>query len=333
MTALRLGIIGATGTALKRTLPALSGSLKVVVSAVQARNAAKLNAIREQLGAALVFEREQDLFDSGVFDFLYIATPPFLHRRHISQAMATGKPMVCEKPLGQNLEEAMAVAALLQDYGQPFMVAHHLRHQQAMADIKTFLNEGRMGTPASGWAQWNFKLNRASQNAIWKLDESLGGAGPFADAGAHLIDILLYLFGAPRSVCAHEHSADAMGRMNGSTGLLCYDAFAIAVNASQEAPSLGNDLLLYGTEGKVEAFGSMSEKSIRAVTLTTSGGKSNHYAYPEVNLYGAEIEDFADFIAGRAPSHRGTSLDEACLGVRVMDALHRAATSGRRVEV
>jgi predicted dehydrogenase len=52
-----------------------------------------------------------------------------------------------------------------------------------------------------------------------------------------------------------------------------------------------------------------------------------------VNLYRAEIEDFADFIAGRAPSHRGTSLDEACLGVRVMDALHRSAVSGRRVEV
>ena len=118
----KIAVIGATGSAYKRTLPALENS----------------DICRAVIGES--YTSEEQMLARADYDMVFIANPPFMHRESIARAVKTGKPILCEKPLAQNAAEAVACAELLEDYGGGFAVAHHLRHQKAFADIKEILH-------------------------------------------------------------------------------------------------------------------------------------------------------------------------------------------------
>lgn len=330
MSQLKLAIIGATGSGLKRTIPSLINSSTVRVVAIQARNPDKLAKVQQQYGIERVFTDVTKMIEDGGFDAIYIATPPFLHLENITAAIVSGKPIICEKPLAQNLKEAQRIHAILEKNNSPFMLAHHLRHQQALRDIKLALCHGEIGVPTAAWCQWGFQLNQNAPNAVWKLDSELGGGNPFTDAGIHIIDIAISLFGKPIKIAAHGFKLDSSTTIDNTTAILCYDKCTVTLNASQDMPHAGNHILIYGTKGSIEAFGAIGEKSIKRVRFCRNGVEETR-DYSDVNLYGAEVEDFAAFLAGTSETQEGTSLNEAILGMTIIDAIKASSETNKYI--
>ena len=133
MKKFRMVIIGATGSAYKRTIPALANSEVCSVSAVQARSSDKLKSMCQQFKIAKYYLEPKEMLDKEDFDLVYIATPPFMHFDDLSLAIKYQKPIIIEKPLARSFREAQSMAHLVsQNYSQPLMVAFHLRHQKAV---------------------------------------------------------------------------------------------------------------------------------------------------------------------------------------------------------
>ena len=304
-------IIGATGTVYKRTLPGLRNSQICEVIAIQGRNSEKLQKISQEYAIPRVYLNTKEMLEKENFDVVFIGTPPFMHREDIIIASKFGRPIISEKPLAHSLGEAEEIAKALESSGVKFMLAHHLRHQKAVADIKRALDSNLIGNVLSAWGQWGFPLNKDATNAKWKMNPELGGYGPFSDAGIHVIDLIIYLFGPPKYVIAHGFQLEfPLGKEN-ITAIFGYENKSIVLNASQTMTKAGNHLLIYGQKGSIEAYSAFSEKSIRKVRFATKDAEEI-IDYPEINLYGAEIENFLTALDSDTKGI-GTTLDDAIL--------------------
>jgi predicted dehydrogenase len=329
----RLGIISGTGTARKRTLPAVRASGECRVTVVHGRDADRLAEIGTVDPAiALVTDLESFAGMRDLYDIVYIASPPFLHADHVEFAAALGKPILCEKPLATSLADAARISRVMARSPVPFMVTHHVRHQPAVARLRAMLRSRVLGDLSSGSLQWSFWMNHGALNARWKLDPALAGPNALFDAGVHAIDLALHLVGMPRLVAGWGAHVRSPRTMDSVTASIDYEGFVLTVVASQSACPDGNDLSLTFDRGVVRAPGLLSERSARSLELAANGSWTTETFAP-VDLYRAEVEDFCRAVECGG-ENVGTTLAEAIVAVRVMCSVQESIrSSGAPVDV
>ena len=137
----RMVIIGANGSAYKRTIPALVNSDFCMISAIQSRNEEKLKKTCKEYNINKYYTNIADMLENEEADLIYIANPPFMHKETIQQCIQYEIPIICEKPLARNYTEALKIKELLSGKQIPFMIAHHLRHQKAFNDLKDLIDK------------------------------------------------------------------------------------------------------------------------------------------------------------------------------------------------
>lgn len=318
----RIAIISATGTGQKRFLPALAGSESVEVVAVHARDATKAAALAQQYGLDHAHVDAAEMLDTVAPDAVLIGSPPFLHADDVGLTASRGIPTLCEKPLAANLTDAMLIDETVRAAGIPFALAHHVRHQRAIVDIRDLLAAGNVGAVRRVEAQWSFLLNPVAANARWKLDPDLGGRTAFYDAGIHAIDLVLYLFGIPRAVRAGGFRVDSWDTYENVAALFEYDGMLACLSASRTLASPANALVIDGEGGRIDAAHAFGEQSIASFDIVTPSGKTTR-TFPQANLYRNEVEDFVRLLDG-GDQQTGTTLSEAVAAMRVLDAIDRS---------
>jgi predicted dehydrogenase len=135
--------------------------------------------------------------DIGLVD---ICTPGDTHAEIAIAALAAGKHVLCEKPLANTVEEAVAMAEAAErarDKGIRSMVAFNYRRVPALALARKLIAEGRLGVIRHVRAQYlqdwivdpEFPL-------VWRLDKEKAGSGALGDIGAHIIDLAQFVTGS-----------------------------------------------------------------------------------------------------------------------------------------
>lgn len=319
----RMIIIGANGSAYKRTIPALKNSDICVVTAIQSRNEEKLKNTCKEYNIEKYYTNIDEMLEKEDFDLIYIANPPFLHKETIEKCIKCNKPIICEKPLAQNYTECLNIQELLKKYKIPFMVAHHMRHQKAFSDINDIINSGKIGNVVSCFGQWGFNIKLDAPSSKWKLNKDLGGGGTFSDNGIHVIDFILGIFGTPNKVIGNSRLNSFKESYSNETMILIYDDKDVIINSSHTMPFAGNHLLIYGTKGSIEIYNAMSEKSIKQIIINNDDGK-NIINYDEENLYKNEVEDFIKYYLNDDTSVcKGTTINENVISLKLIEDMRK----------
>jgi predicted dehydrogenase len=183
MKPLRLAILSATGTAQKRTIPALVKSELVTVSAIQGRNPEKLREVSDKYRIQSTYTDEHKLLDEGSYDAVMICSPPYMHFSQAKRVIDRGTPCLLEKPAAMSADECNELSHLAAERAVVVHVAHHLRHQDTYARMQEILNNGDLGDIVTAYAEWSFKMNRAAPSSAWKLDPLKNGLSAMNDAG------------------------------------------------------------------------------------------------------------------------------------------------------
>jgi predicted dehydrogenase len=322
----RIGILSGTGTARKRTIPALLGSKICQVTVVHGRDPDQL---RRSIGSATdihLASSEQEF--AGLrryYDVVYIASPPFLHLSHLELAAQLGMPVICEKPLVAHRQELEPALRLITESGVPFMLAHQIRHQPAIADIAEIVRGGDFGAPVAASLQWCFMMDHAAPSAQWKLDPLLGGSSAMFDCGVHAIDVALCLFGAPARVAAAGYRLRSVGVLDLVVALLDYSGFPVTITASQSGSTAGNDLLITFPRCVLRANGLLGERSVSVIEIAGEDG-TKMLNYGPVDLYRAEVENFCKSLGGGATP--GATIADATVSSRILFAVEDAIQTG-----
>ena len=125
-------------------------------------------------------------------DGIVIATPNHLHCDHALICIGAGIPVLIEKPIADNTENARRIAAASQSKSVPVLVGHHRRHNPIVARAKEVIESGTLGSIAAVNGQfWLYKPDDYFE-ATWRKGP---GAGPTLINFIHDIDLLRYFCG------------------------------------------------------------------------------------------------------------------------------------------
>lgn len=153
------------------------------------------------LGSARTYTDYEDMLAAGGFDFIDICAPTFLHADYTVKALDAGYHVYCEKPMALTTEETTRMFAHVEKTGRLFSVGQCLRFWPAYSDVKTLIDSGRFGRVRyAEFARFAAPPRWSSGN--WMRDSRLSGNAAL-DLHIHDVDMVLYLFGAPRAVRSH----------------------------------------------------------------------------------------------------------------------------------
>src|SRR5437899_5588234 len=195
---LGVGIIGVSpvwGWAATAHIPALRALPNYEIRALSARSAESARAVGEVFGVSAVFSDHQQLVSQPDIDVVAVTVKVPHHRELVSAALAAGKAVYCEWPLGRDLDDARAMAALAAKQGVRTVVGLQARQAPAIEFVQQLLSEGYVGEVLSTtMIGLSIPGDVIGQPNAYMLDKA-NGANVLTIAVGHSLDILNYVLG------------------------------------------------------------------------------------------------------------------------------------------
>ncbi|MGZ8267271.1 MAG: Gfo/Idh/MocA family protein [Burkholderiales bacterium] len=309
---------------------------KNIVKAVQGKSGKLrfVHGVSKELDAALPvaesygFRLSADLdavLDDPKVRAVVLATPHSLHADQIVRIAQAGKPVLCEKPLSLKRSDAARAVEACRRAGVTIGVGQNKRFWPSMEALRKVVASGEVGQlmhVEGHYSNENSTLNFASWRA---LQSETPGAG-MTGTGIHILDAFVNLAGAVASVQAQfvpmrpdpdpRDTISVLFRFeNGLSGFL---------GAVRASPFYWR-VHAFGDEASVEALGETQ------LVVRIRGGKTEVREFAPRDSLLAELEAFADAVAGRAPYPITTG--EMVDTIGAFEAVTRSIETGARVRV
>ncbi|HEY8738750.1 MAG TPA: Gfo/Idh/MocA family oxidoreductase [Candidatus Dormibacteraeota bacterium] len=195
---LGVGIIGVSpvrGWAATAHIPALRALPNYEIRALSAHSAESARAAGEAFGVRAVFSDYEQLVTQPDIDLVAVTVKVPHHRELVSAALAAGKAVYCEWPLGRDLEEARAMAALAAEKGARTVVGLQARQAPAIEFVQQLLRDGYVGEVLSTtMVGLSIPGDVVGQPNAYMLDMT-SGANLLTIPVGHSLDLLNYVLG------------------------------------------------------------------------------------------------------------------------------------------
>lgn len=199
---LRVAVVGVgVGQGHIRAYTALAAQYNLV--ALCDLNVPKAEALAEEFGVPHVTADLAELCARDDLDAINLCTPPFLHFEQIAQILASGKHVICEKPLVGSLRDVDALAELERQSGRWIMPIFQYRFGHGLQKLKLLIDAGLTGpasltTVETAWRRRADYYTVVPWRGTWRME--LGGA--LLGHAIHAHDMLTYALGPIRRVYA-----------------------------------------------------------------------------------------------------------------------------------
>jgi predicted dehydrogenase len=262
------------------------------------------------------------------------------------KALAAGKHVLCEKPIGVAVEEVEELAAAVAKSGRVLQIGHMLRFDPGIESAREFIST-RMGEMLALKAWYCDSTHRYSMtNAVQPMPRTGSkvlrpGGDPKADKqryfmlahGSHLVDLARHLGGPIRAVQA---------RLNQRFGAHCWFVDVDFVNGAIGHLDLTigvrmdwhEGFQVYGEKGSAAAkiYNPWFYKSSDVELFHEDSATTTRVLGADGHFYRRQLEAFADCILSNAPM-RGADVADGLASIRTMVAIAKSVASGKSVEV
>ena len=285
----------------------------------------------ERYRAAYGFRRAtadwQTLVKDPVVEAVVIASPQSTHRQIAEAALALGKPVLCEKPLGASLEDSRAMVAAAEASGTVNMVGFNYVRTPASQFARQLIADGAIGdiTWFRGEHTEDFYADPEAP-ATWRTTGMANGT--IGDLAPHMVNGALALVGPiaqvmadvetvhhtrPGGAVTNDDHAQMMCRFeNGVMGNLYFSRIATG-------RKMGYAYEISGTKGAIR----FDQEDQNALWLYRREGPEAQRGFTKI-LTGPEHPDYEPFCQG--PGH-GTGYQDQII-IEAKDFL-TAIHSGR----
>src|SRR5256884_255306 len=195
---LGVGIVGVSpvrGWAATAHIPALRALPNYEIRALSARSAESARAAGEVFGVSAVFSDHEQMVTQPDIDVVAVTVKVPHHRELVSAALAAGKAVYCEWPLGRDLDDARAMAALAAKQGVRTVVGLQARQAPAIEFVQELLRDGYVGEVLSTtMVGLSIPGDVIGQPNAYMPDQA-NGANVLPIAVGHSLDLLNYVLG------------------------------------------------------------------------------------------------------------------------------------------
>jgi len=190
---IRWGILSTANIAVKRFIPGAVRSRNGVVAAIASRDLHRARDVAESLAIPRAYGSYQELLDDPEVDAIYNALPNSLHAEWTIKAAAAGKPILCEKPLALDADQAHRMIDGCRSHGVLLMEAFMYRFHPQHARVIELIESGAIGELRFVRTAFTFMLEPFPADNV-RLSSELGG-GALMDVGCYCVNASRMLFG------------------------------------------------------------------------------------------------------------------------------------------
>jgi predicted dehydrogenase len=322
---LRAAICGAGnwGTRLIESVQGASDKLRFLAAVT--RDPAALKPLGERFGLALT-ARYADVLADPAIDAVVLATPHSRHADEIVAAARAGKHVFVEKPFTLTRDDAERAIEACRTAGITLHVGFNRRYAPAYADMKRRVAAGEIGTLRH--VEGNFSGPPSYQIAPgnWRSNRVESPGGSMTARGCHVLDAMVHLAGLATEVFAISERKQLDIDVDDTTSCL----LRFAGGASGTLATLHAATRFY----RIHAFGSKGALELRGDTeldVSDLEGNVRHLSFEAIDKERAELEAFADAIAGNV---KFVIAPEEILNVVAgTEAVVASARSGKAVKI
>ncbi len=151
----------------------------------------------------IAYETIEQLLENPEVDIVNICTPSGLHTPIAVQVAKAKKHIIVEKPMSITREQLAEITKAVEENGVKVEVISQLRFTQSIIQTKNAIDSGALGQILH--ADYVMKYKRTQEyydNGGWRGTWAMDGGGALMNQGIHGIDLLQYLVGGVKSVCA-----------------------------------------------------------------------------------------------------------------------------------
>lgn len=307
---------------------------RAALAAVQDINPAAAQAVSAATGAP-VFATAAEIFASPDVDAVLIATATDTHADLLEQAVAAGKPVLCEKPIDLSLERVNVCAARIRDTRLPIQIGFVRRFDPGHKAVYDAVRSGEIGD--------------LHQVIVTSRDPGLAPESYLKVSGGILRDMTIHDFDMARYILGEEPATvlatgsrlvdpAMMGRLDD------HDTITVVMQTAsgRQAILINSRQAAYGYDQRVEAFGSAGlaiSENRRPHHTVLSGKGFTDRAAPLLHFFieryreafDAEIGAFVDAVESGLPAVVG--FEDGRRALVLAEAAKRSIVEGRAVAV
>ncbi len=137
----------------------------------------------------------EDILNHTAIDLVVICLPNYLHSQMTCAALASGKHVICEKPLALSTRDCREMLMAARQNAKHLFCVLQNRYAPASQYLKHLVSEGKIGDVymVNIRCYWN-RHAAYYKSSTWKGDQGKDGGTLFTQF-SHFLDSLLWLFG------------------------------------------------------------------------------------------------------------------------------------------
>ena len=221
-----------------------------------------------------------------------------------TMALESGRPVMLEKPAGDNLDEHRRLIDLAQKKHLPVQMIYLFRYMSAVQELlararrkefgRIYEFRGRLPKDLPSYSRYVEELGRYK-------------GGIYFEMAGHLVDLLVALLGRPgkiTSMMGHHHTAEPKSFVDNGLALFeFHQAYGIIEVPALEVAPHSRRIEVYGTEGAFViphlGSGHLENKNIQPVEVFRAGAASwQTVELPAATLQISDLREFAAVVAG-----------------------------------
>ena len=333
MTELRWGILS-TGRIARTFATQLGPSASGVLAGVASRTEETARAFAEDFGGVSAYGSYEALLGAADVDAVYIAPPHPLHVEWSLKAVEAGKHVLCEKPMGINHAQVMALVDAAGSRDVFLMEAFMYRVHPQTERLRELLAQEVIGEVRHIRASFGFHAPYNADSRLFRNDLAGGG---LLDVGCYPVSMARMVAGAhtelgfldPDAVDAHGF-LDENGVDRWAAALLKFPGGVSAQLTTSCSLELDNELEIYGSRGRIRVpspwfCGGGREGGAWEIQILRPGQEAEvvHVDEPR-GLFTIEADRVAAEIEGGRRECSAMRWDDSLGNARTLDAWRRA---------
>lgn len=324
MKKIQFGVLGVSNHFYKRIVLPLQETTNCEVYAIASRDVNKSNEAGKEFGIPVSDLTYEELINHDEVDAIYIPQPNHLHAEWTIKALEAGKPVLCEKPLAMDAQEAMQMADASKHLGIPLMEGFMYRFHPLWQHIRNLIRTNQIGQINS--IHTIFTYNNPSPSNIRNIKEFGGGA--LMDIGCYAISVPRFLFGSePDKVMATIVEHPEFGTDMHTTALMQFGSANASFFVSTSSEPF-QKVEIIGSAGTITVHVPFNTYVDTPSTITVSTGQgSREVEFPISDPYGLMFDAFSASLIERKPVP--VPIEDAINNMKVIDAVVKSAKSGK----
>ena len=326
---LNWGILSTARIANLHVIPATQQSRTGRVLAIASRSSEKAAEFAERFGIERHYGSYEELLADPDIDAIYNPLPNSMHHEWSIKAAKAGKHILCEKPLGVDVDECRQMIEAARKNNVLLIEAFWYRQHPQHQPVRDAIAEGRLGKIRQIRGYLHVDIANLGSNI--RMSKQLAG-GTLMDGGCYPVNLCRWLYQAePRVVSAVMDIDPKHGVEVSFNGMLDFGDGQVGLVSSGFKYARKVSYQVFGELGYalVERF-LTSDHTDTTVRLVIDD-RISEYHFPAVNAYTLQADAFAACLRDGVESL--TPAEDAIGNMAVIKALYLSSRTGRHVSL